>query len=262
MEALASLAAWKNPHALDRVTGRARNWPITERMIGGQVGEVLAGMLSDSESRIKVAALSSVSSLQVAVDNKPLANFAADESADVNVRLEAVRLLQLQRYEKIDELTKTILQSGEPLIRIRGRELLAESDPKAAFQQVAKVLQASSDATTVELQAAAEQLGRLKMPASEALLGRLLELAKSGDSAVSKFQLELLEAAVEPPTDMFTECLDGGDTASGRAIFLTHLSAQCSRCHRIGERGSDVGPPLDGIASRKDPAYLLSLIHI
>ena len=260
LEALDSLAAWKNPHPLDRVTGRARSWPISERVIGDQVGEVLTDLLSDANSQTKVAALSAVSSLQIAVDNKPLAEFAQDESADVNVRLEAVRLLLSQRYEKMDELTRTLLESVEPLIRIRGRDLLADSDPTAAFQQIARVLQPDGNATTVEQQAAAEQLGRIKTPASVALLGRLVELAKSSDAAVTKIQLELLEAAREPKTETFTECLDGGNMARGREVFLTHLSAQCSRCHRIGQRGSDVGPPLDGIASRKDPAYLLRAI--
>jgi quinoprotein glucose dehydrogenase len=39
-------------------------------------------------------------------------------------------------------------------------------------------------------------------------------------------------------------------------VFRTHTQAQCVRCHRLGQEGSNVGPDLAGIASKRDAEYL------
>lgn len=53
-----------------------------------------------------------------------------------------------------------------------------------------------------------------------------------------------------------------GDAKRGDALFWTHPVAACKNCHILKGQGSAVGPALDGIASRKDAAYLLeSLIN-
>jgi putative membrane-bound dehydrogenase-like protein len=53
-----------------------------------------------------------------------------------------------------------------------------------------------------------------------------------------------------------------GDAGRGESIFWKHPVAACMNCHMLGGKGSAVGPALDGIASRKDEAYLLeSLVN-
>ncbi len=47
-----------------------------------------------------------------------------------------------------------------------------------------------------------------------------------------------------------------GDAGRGRKLFATHEIAACSRCHKVDGSGGDIGPALDGIASRKPPDYL------
>lgn len=47
-----------------------------------------------------------------------------------------------------------------------------------------------------------------------------------------------------------------GNPARGEEIFWKHPVAACATCHMLGGKGSAVGPALDGIASRKDVAYL------
>jgi putative heme-binding domain-containing protein len=48
----------------------------------------------------------------------------------------------------------------------------------------------------------------------------------------------------------------GGDIERGEVVFRTHTQAQCVRCHRLGQEGSNVGPDLAGIASKRDAEYL------
>lgn len=52
------------------------------------------------------------------------------------------------------------------------------------------------------------------------------------------------------------ESLQAGDAQRGDGIFWKHPVAACVNCHMLGGKGSAVGPALDGIASRKDEAYL------
>lgn len=53
-----------------------------------------------------------------------------------------------------------------------------------------------------------------------------------------------------------------GDARSGEKIFWEHPVAACKNCHMLKGQGSAVGPALDGIAGRKDEAYILeSLIN-
>jgi putative membrane-bound dehydrogenase-like protein len=47
-----------------------------------------------------------------------------------------------------------------------------------------------------------------------------------------------------------------GDPVRGEEIYWRHPVAACVNCHMLGGKGSPVGPALDGIASRKDAAYL------
>ncbi|MED5381702.1 MAG: PVC-type heme-binding CxxCH protein [Verrucomicrobiota bacterium] len=42
----------------------------------------------------------------------------------------------------------------------------------------------------------------------------------------------------------------------GKDIFHKHAVASCVRCHKVSDEGGVIGPALDGIASRKDRAYL------
>jgi putative membrane-bound dehydrogenase-like protein len=53
-----------------------------------------------------------------------------------------------------------------------------------------------------------------------------------------------------------------GDGKRGEKIFWEHPVAACKNCHILKGQGSPVGPALDGIATRKDAAYILeSLVN-
>jgi putative membrane-bound dehydrogenase-like protein len=77
----------------------------------------------------------------------------------------------------------------------------------------------------------------------------LLHVAK-GDSHFDDVKLTELTSATA------SETLTAGDAARGQEIFWKHPVAGCVNCHMLGGKGSPVGPPLDGIATRKDAAYI------
>jgi mono/diheme cytochrome c family protein len=47
-----------------------------------------------------------------------------------------------------------------------------------------------------------------------------------------------------------------GDAKRGEEIFWKHPVAACMNCHMLKGKGSAIGPPLDGIATRGTPTYI------
>ncbi len=84
----------------------------------------------------------------------------------------------------------------------------------------------------------------------------LLHVGK-GDSYFDDVKLcELIMETEEDETKL------AGDVKRGENIFWTHPVAACKNCHILKGQGSAVGPALDGIATRKDAAYILeSLVN-
>jgi putative heme-binding domain-containing protein len=52
-----------------------------------------------------------------------------------------------------------------------------------------------------------------------------------------------------------------GDSVAGRKLFFDEKGkANCAKCHTVNKEGGRVGPPLDRIASRRAPEYIMESI--
>lgn len=71
-----------------------------------------------------------------------------------------------------------------------------------------------------------------------------------GEGSFDDVRLVELLPAEDPSTQVAA-----GDVARGEHVFFKHAAA-CVYCHQLRGQGSTVGPALDGIAARKDVAYL------
>ena len=84
----------------------------------------------------------------------------------------------------------------------------------------------------------------------------LLHVGK-GDTYFDDVSLVEMKAEIEDDESKLV-----GDVKRGEKIFWEHPVAACKNCHMLKGQGSAVGPALDGIATRKDAAYILeSLIN-
>ena len=85
--------------------------------------------------------------------------------------------------------------------------------------------------------------------------------AWSGSLLVSE-KLERYRSSFDQvdPVSQYRDCLVGGDEERGAEIFWNLGTVYCQRCHRIGNRGGEVGPNLSDIALSKDRRYLLEAI--
>ena len=109
-----------------------------------------------------------------------------------------------------------------------------------------------------------------KLAAGNASPGTELELLETAAASTSKkLQVAMLRQKNETarsrnddrdPVAGFSECLTGGDAVVGKEIFMTHITVQCIRCHKVGKTGSTVGPNLESIALKRDAKYLLRSI--
>ncbi|MDB6071827.1 MAG: glycosyl hydrolase, partial [Verrucomicrobiales bacterium] len=83
--------------------------------------------------------------------------------------------------------------------------------------------------------------------------GIMLSHFGKGDSAFD----DVTFCEMIPQLEAGEEKTEAGNAQRGEEIFWKHPIAACVNCHALGGKGSAVGPPLDGIAGRKDEAYLV-----
>jgi quinoprotein glucose dehydrogenase len=78
---------------------------------------------------------------------------------------------------------------------------------------------------------------------SEKLISKLAPLRTAGKDA-----------------EAFSETLFGGNARNGRNIFMYNSTAQCVRCHSMGDEGGTVGPSLRGIGTTLKREELLQAL--
>jgi quinoprotein glucose dehydrogenase len=91
----------------------------------------------------------------------------------------------------------------------------------------------------------------------------LLDAAGKSKSTAVQGKLKQYETARDPKDSLakFRECLEGGDAAAGKKVFMLKAEVQCTRCHLIGtEGGGNVGPNLIDIGKRQTREYILESI--
>jgi quinoprotein glucose dehydrogenase len=141
-------------------------------------------------------------------------------------------------------------------------------------EYVIRTLQSRQD--VLQLQGA---LGLLKrIPESDTVLRSMVGSLRSGKVAAA-IQLDVIEAArsaaardkeiaglvaeydewakAQKPFGEYSVALEGGDSERGKSLFLGHTAAMCSKCHALKKADQQVGPSLEGVATRLTRADLL-----
>lgn len=281
LEALKCLEEWNNPPVLDRVTGRYREFDASNRDVDtNRVGQLISQLADSGDPKLTAAAMSAATALQIQLPTSALLEIVESDANDSDVRIAALKSLQSQQYPELPGIVQNAFNGPDARVRTQALKMIADFAPNDVAELVRKVLGQSDNNT--ERQSAVVLLGK---NAGEAADGLLLDLVRQMSSgAAQEVWLETIEAATvriavngeiaaalskfrEQKTDQlsdivreFQECLAGGDASRGSDVFMTHLEAQCIRCHRIGKTGSNVGPNLKEIGSKKQADYLLRSI--
>lgn len=278
-EALTSLAMWTKANPLDRVEGRYRplaDRPATE--LHPALKQTARTLLSDPSEAVRISACLLISHSAFAEANPALSQLVFDEKQSPATRQAALRALARVKAPELDAATASAIHAKDARLRNEALTIMAASGKVRAdvLPLITRILQQGQ---TPEKQDAYAVLGAMKSADAVALLEKHLD-DLIGGKLPEALRLDLLEAAKaqanptlsekvtvyqqqkksSDPLAAFRETLVGGDAANGKQIALTHLAAQCTRCHKMGGEGAEVGPDLSKVGARLSREKLLESI--
>lgn len=204
---------------------------------------------------------------------------AADDvinsSLPLESRLQAASLLTAASFETVAEPCRTLLDARQPPQLQRAAVTVLNS---FATDDVPSILLANWKTYSPDIRQAVIQTMMRRNNRIDALL-TAIEDGRVPATAISTFdQLRLAEHADQSIRDragkLFTMPVTGdedeaqlrtymdalakrGNAAKGKVIF----EANCVVCHRVGDLGADVGPSLDTVRDRPDPALLHDILN-
>ncbi len=284
-ESLTQLMLWPEPPLLDHTDGRYRKFAARPAdSVRTALQPKVDALLALESAELRALGLELLLKYKLQAPTQPIVALIADANIPAQVRLEGLRLLAAQdpKSPELAQTLETWLQLPKGVqpsaLRAEALRILAKRDTQRAFD-VARTLLGEGEVE--EQQAAWNVLGALGTPAADTLITEGLNKLAAGRKVPAATQLDLLEAATtrsanaptvaaardafeklrESQTDAvsaFSECLEGGDTEAGREVTQANVAANCVACHRFAKgSGSEVGPPLESVASRHDRRYLL-----
>lgn len=281
LDALDALTKWNESLRVDRIEGNYREREAADaKAAAPEIAKHLNSLLSDKDAKIREATLRMTSALGIQVDPGALLTVVKDSDSSVDLRIESLRSLAAQEAPQLQEAIDGALSEDISALRSEALLQLAKIDSAAAEQKADEILE-KGESVSESQTALAVLSGLAKEGSDETILSWVKKLAAG--KVQTGLQLDVIEAALaraeaspeikeslaafEETRDSadlaasFRECLEGGDAAAGREIFMTHIAAQCVRCHRYGsEPGSSIGPNLKEIGKKKDRAYILQSI--
>ncbi|WP_084591512.1 HEAT repeat domain-containing protein [Gilvimarinus agarilyticus] len=267
-EALNALSVWQKPSVYDRVSGLYRGERPTESTAAiAALEPEYASLLQAPEPELREAAANAVGRLGLSEGGVILAALVQNDSA-ANVRRAALENLHRLGYSELKTAVFLALKDSAESVRRAALGLIPELDIAAAdkVQMYQLLLQKGSSGEQQETYTA---LAKVHAPEADALIARQLQLLLD-ERIAPEVQLELVQAAgtkqslqvqtllqaykqSKPVGDMtaqYIETLKGGDAHMGKLFFFYNTTAQCVRCHVMGDFGSPVGPELTDIGSR------------
>ena len=277
---LRALTEWSKPNPLDLVEGIYRPELVDEADVNArhmdltELPEVLAGLLKGKNERMRQAALRISQSLNLEFPADSLLSMVRNAQLDSDTRVLAFNLVAERVPEFVDEgavsdnmdlrlraLEFALAQDSEQALASLDEILVDES---VAMRQRQQVLQILSQSRVTGIAQIAERVGAQlrdgKLDAELELDVVSLLASRARADLIKEIISELDSASSKDPLGKFRFSSAGGDVQKGEQIFKTHGQAQCARCHRIGKKGSDIGPELTKIAAKRDATYLLNAV--
>lgn len=274
---------------------------VRRRLLASLEEEVSSLKAAQQKQKLQpaVALISTLGKLKMDIPPGQLVSIFDSQLPDA-IRAEALAGMFAQQLDSNSQATAfkslvSAIESSSSRLRTVGLEIAAKHKPEVAASRIVGFLNGRPKVPTGEQQMATALLSSMATPTADQIIVEQLTKLHSSSLPESLY-LETLEAAsirsaanpkikelldrvesqrleivaklseAKPDKDVapFLECLVGGDKELGKNIFNTHIDAQCVRCHRVGGKGSNVGPELSKVAVREpaisDPMYLLRSI--
>ncbi len=275
-EALEMLRTWAEPGDLDRVMNRhlplaTRDSAPAQEALTSVLREIVAG-----NDEIATLALSVAADLRIQQAAGFLQTLALKKDASDSNRIEAIKSLTKLDKSLAAPVIKELAKDPSGPVRAAALKGLTKLDPVAATPLLAE---ATKSQDMVERQSAWDTLAEIDTPEATQVIaeglqqyiaGKLpadvwMNVVEASEGRVSAKDLAAREAfekseAEKDTLAAYRDCISGGDVKTGEQIFMTRTELSCVRCHKVGNKGGEVGPKLTEIAKTKDSRYLLEAI--
>lgn len=269
--ALEALASVRSSEPLDEVDGHYA--PLQVVQVPADLASELAATISQlsNDENLSKSLSAAIDALGAKQDLGTLAKQAADPKLDTRTRIGALQHLKNGKASTWTAIAEKMLEQDSPTLRPAAAGLLAGERPGVVLEYIRKTGLRSTD--LAERQSAVRMLPALSE--SKSLLDGLVADLSAGNLDPG-IRLEVIESASSLQLDSIHEAeaalnakgglakwsyaLAGGDAAAGKKVFEENLSANCMACHRIGEEGSNVGPPLSAVGKKGREYLLQSLV--
>ena len=276
VDALALLAKWDDPPSRDFVTGLWR--PVQGTRNAKDVATALESQLTellDSPHDIRLATARLAARLKIEASVEYLERTVWDESRDGEERAGSLLALSTMSVENFRETIDKAIEDDSQRVRAAGRLILAQLDEEAAIEPLWEAIR---NGTQLERQSAIEVLAKAKTPAAEKKMLAVMN-ALLGDQVPDTVRLDIYEAAratmgdseelkkmvidyeeawdKKDPLAPYRDMLAGGDAERGKRLFFEHTALQCTKCHKLDGRGSEMGPDISTVGASKTREYLI-----
>lgn len=264
LEAIDTLNDWNDHNALDRVDGRNRH--LSPRQLDSTtIADPLSKLVGSEHPEIRTASLLTAQRLGVPLADEMLKDLVRDDQLDDALRAAALKTLAARNSrDDLPRLCADALNSKSRLLRQQAITTLCRIKPSAGLRAAESLIRDRSEPLLLR-QISLRLLADI--PESKVLLETLWDEYQSAmfDNQLALDLYETIQQNPQLPEPVGIEprllARDGGDVARGELLFRTHQQAQCSRCHRVGRNGSDIGPELSQIGSLRDADYILRAIN-
>ncbi len=276
-DALLALADWANPSGRDRVTGVWRPFIASSRdsvVPATALRPIIASVLEDDSEKVRLAAIEGIVSLQISEAADPLLGIVGEESNPERVRVAALKALDSLGAAELDEAVKLASASGAEKLMGAASDIRARGGSGDVLAEIEATLASGSISAR---QLAIGSLAQLKSAEADAFIQTLLEKLREGQIA-DEIALDVLEVARERENKELARIAEaliaedaselgayrfstvGGNAENGDKLFHEREDVACLRCHQVGGTGGEVGPHLEGIASRVSTQHILEAI--
>lgn len=278
-EALRLLLQWTAPHPVDQSLGR---WdPLENRdasMLLPVLEEGMPLLLSSDKALVEpsLRLLEHYEMNPATVPPASLRAIAKDADYPEGARSEALALFLRSRPTNADEFLVSLVNDPSDVVSSFSLESLVKRNPSKAAagldaalksEHVARRQSAWSIAGDLPGEQSAILIATALTNAREdkgdpASLLELLDAAGKRSEPAVKSALDTYKASIDAtdPLAAWLPALEGGDATKGAELFKNHGSAQCMRCHRVGDSDENsvmAGPNLAGLGEKHDRHYML-----
>lgn len=275
-EALAAIEGWNDLNPIDTITGLPSLANPNRADISLQVLKYIPTILENTHGKALVQAMRIAKQFKFELSESALSKIAADSSANDDIRVQALALLNERFKTNIIHISQGLLTDPSSAVKTAALATLIENNSQLGLNIMADYL-STDDPQLIKI--ALAQLSDNTNASIDGLLIKKLTTLLNGSSNHA-ITLELINAAEKntnpqiatlltaysqkmQQADLLTQfagTLAGGSVDTGKNLFYTSGAAQCIRCHVINGKGSTVGPDLSAIGKQYSADYLLQAL--